>query len=195
MSVNGIVPHILMMPTQKGSGAGDYQQSKTPGSRSVHIPTSAEQVHTLLQLQTCLFFCFAINILTALGAVQHVLCDCYADKIFCEFSPHQCFSFGLSQLGSLPSKMDCFDQSIWWFDGWHGIKFSNAFFQLLCAVAIFNPTVGSLRGSSWRFVLPLSRYEGSFINNPEMQTSILIVQKQMWANRISTKTHILCHIL
>ena len=147
MSVNGIVPHILMMPTQKGSGAGDYQQSKTPGSRSVHIPTSPEQVHALLQ--TCLFFCFAINILTALGAVQHVLCDCYADKIFCEFSPHQCFSFGLSQLGSLPSKMDCFDQSIWWFDGWHGIKSSNAFFQLLCAVAIFNPTVGSLRGSSW----------------------------------------------
>ena len=140
-------------------------------------------------------FCFAINILTALGAEQHVLCDCYADKIFCEFSPHQCFSFGLSQLGSLPSKMDCFDQSIWWFDGWHGIKSSNAFFQLLCAVAIFNPTVGSLRGSSWRFVLPLSRYEGSFINNPEMQTSIWIVQKQMWANRISTKTHILCHIL
>ena len=99
-----------MMPTQKGSGAGDYQQSKTPGSRSVHIPTSPEQVHALLQ--TCLFFCFAINILTALGAVQHVLCDCYADKIFCEFSPHQCFNFGLSQLGSLPSKMDCFDQSI-----------------------------------------------------------------------------------
>ena len=131
-----------MMPTQKGSGAGDYQQSKTPGSRSVHIPTSPEQVHALLQ--TCLFFCFAINILTALGAVQHVLCDCYADKIFCEFSPHQCFSFGLSQLGSLPSKMDCFDQSIWWFDGWHGIKSSNAFFQLLCAVAIFNPTIGSL---------------------------------------------------
>ena len=94
-------------------------------------------------------FCFAINILTALGAVQHVLCDCYADKIFCEFSPHQCFNFGLSQLGSLPTKMDCFDQSIWWFDGWHGIKSSNAFFQLLCAVAIFNPTVGSLRGSSW----------------------------------------------
>ena len=112
MSVNGIVPHILMMPTQKGSGAGDYQQKQNTGSRSVHIPTSPEQVHALLQLQTCLFFCFAINILTALGAVQHVLCDCYADKIFCEFSPHQCFSFGLSQLGSLPSKMDCFDQSI-----------------------------------------------------------------------------------
>ena len=42
-------------------------------------------------------------------SVQRAVC---ANAIFCEFSPPRCFSLGLSQLGSLPSKMDCVAQTL-----------------------------------------------------------------------------------
>ena len=42
-------------------------------------------------------------------SVQRAVC---ANPIFCEFSPPRCFSLGLSQLGSLPSKMDCGAQTL-----------------------------------------------------------------------------------